>query len=657
MVEQKTSLNTPKADAIRAHSNFADGLKYQFAATYRFGEIAPHFSTSVVPDENRRFSNSHRLRSYTLSNPLMQSLYMHKDYYFIPEPCIIPINYEKFRAIPNRGSDVVPTAVGTTVDQFWKKLSGIANAFIGYAKATPQSGELNTHTRCFRFIVWLDMMYSRGSLMKYLGCTPPWNSRSDSPDSIVNAFWDYVSTQLQSSGVELLLKFGISSYYYIGKRGSNVNYGLLSLREAISRMRDDFSFVVHSATGITGNALTALLPSTVPGGTDDAPCNLARAYAYQMLCAHWYSNDKIDAIYTAELYRQLIRSTVGDLIGSGSSGVDATFTYNGVSTYYDSCSAYMFDQVYYLMTGAGGSSPDDTSWQILCDYCRLVFGFNRSLRYGDYFTGSRTNPIAPGNVNVTVNNNLVNVVESIQTSWFARLLSNVARMGHKLSNQLKGFNPGVDIVQDWHEPIWLGSTEFDVFADEVDNTGAAQMSDRMATTAYLRSYGEKVAFSMNVPDKYGEIIGVTYFDIMRFYANAIERTFFHKDRYDGFQSFLQFDGDQPVYRKEIQSSFPLIGYAFGYQGNYMEYKQRFNQAAGGFAEGVLPGMVFIADEGRDSNDFFVNSSDYIRSYPSELDRFYNQLSGYSLATYFHFIIINENYDDANKPMVYNPQLD
>lgn len=656
MVEQKTPLNTPKADAIRAHSNFADGLKYQFAATYRFGEIAPHFSTDVVPDENRRFSNSHRLRSYTLSNPLMQSLYMHKDYYFVPEPCIIPINYEKFRAIPNRGSDVVPTAVGTTVAQFWRKLSAIANAYVGYVRTTPGAGELSTVTRCFRFIVWLDMMYSRGSLMKYLGCTPVWSDRGDSPDAIVNNFWNNIATQIAASSTNyVVVTFG-SSNYYIEQRGPNVNYGLLSLREAISRMRDDFSFTI-SANGISG--LVSYIPSagSIPGGTDDAPCDLARVYGYQMLCAHWYSNDKIDAIYTAELYRQLVRSTVRDIIGSGSTGVDATFVYNGVDTYYDSCSAYMFDQVYYTMIGTGGVTPDDTAWQIFADYCRLIFGFNRSLRYGDYFTGSRTNPIAPGNVNVQVNNNLVNVVETIQTSWFARLLSNVARMGHKLSNQLKGFNPGVDIVQDWHEPIWLGSTEFDVFADEVDNTGAAQMSDRMATTAYLRSNGEKVAFSMSVPDKYGVIIGVTYFDIMRFYANAIERTFFHQDRYDGFQSFLQFDGDQAVYRKEIISSWPTLANSFGYQGNYMEYKQRYNQAAGGFAEGVLPGMVFIADEGRDPNDILENGSDYIRSYPSELDRFYNQLSGYSLATYFHFIIINENYDDANKPMVYNPQLD
>lgn len=68
-------------------------------------------------------------------------------------------------------------------------------------------------------------------------------------------------------------------------------------------------------------------------------------------------------------------------------------------------------------------------------------------------------------------------------------------------------------------------------------------------------------------------------------------------------------------------------------------------------------MIFLADEGRNAYNLDILGPNYIRSYPAELDRFYNSLSGYSLGTYFHFFIINTNELISNRPMAYNPQLD
>lgn len=89
----------------------------------------------------------------------------------------------------------------------------------------------------------------------------------------------------------------------------------------------------------------------------------------------------------------------------------------------------------------------------------------------------------------------------------------------------------------------------------------------------------------------------------------------------------------------------------------MEYKQRFNYLFGDFNQAPLKNMIFIADYERPTGDMLNIGPDYIRSYPSELDRFYKSLTGYSLGTYFHFIVLGTNELKSNRPMAFNPQID
>lgn len=638
---RENRLNKEGSRPIRDRSNFAESCSYRFAGTYRFGELSPHYAAVVVPSEDHTFRCAHTLRSYTMENPLEQSAKLHKDYFMVPLPAILPINHDKFINIPNFGDDVDPEEVGTTVKNFPDKLYGIMN------NARIDAVTANTWTDFFRFVIAYDMMYSRGSLLKFFGYT----IGGKMSDAQTDAFWSAVVAYINASANNVILLNIGSDQFYIVKQGSNSSVKTISLHEAISRMRDDFSFTITANAATPPSNVIGVVPNYIPGQGDESPMDFQPYFAYQLVCSHFYSNDHVDAIINADLYRQNLRA----LIETCSTGATtATFLYNGVNTVYDTCSAYMFNCIYNDTVVI----PGTTNWVDIFDYLRLIFGFNRSLRFGDYFTGSRTRPlgIGPNNaVDVQVNNNMVNVVDIIQKSWMARLLAQVARVGRRTPEQAKAQFPETNIAQDWHEPIWLGDTAFDIFAEQIDNTSTEQYSKDISTTSVWLSKNEGYAFKCSVPNYNCIIIGLTWFDISRFYTEATERTFFHQDRFDKFQPMLQFDGDQKIYLRELRPTSGL-GQTFGYTGKYMEYKQRFNQAAGGFANGALPGIIFTADNGRVDYDVVQQNSDYIRSYPSEIDSLYPRLTGFSLGTYFHFWIINDNYDDASKPMAFNPQL-
>ena len=132
----------------------------------------------------------------------------------------------------------------------------------------------------------------------------------------------------------------------------------------------------------------------------------------------------------------------------------------------------------------------------------------------------------------------------------------------------------------------------------------------------------------------------------------------HVDRHDMFNPYLQYTGDQPIYSEEMNSS--KAGSYFGYKEAYAEFKEEVNTAFGGFL-GALDGWAFT-DEGVDAKtadqvqELRQISPDFIRSNPAELDNFYLSLTGVSLVTYFHFIILTSTFFEARRKMAYKPQI-
>lgn len=654
-IVSKNSQERGDSRPIVARSTFDDS--YAVAGTYRFGEYGVHFVGEAVPNDRLRLHSKHALRSYTLGAPLMQGLRIKKDWFQVPLECILPLNYDKFITNPNIGEDINAELVGTSVVNgaylLTVLLSSFRNGLVDYAMNNDARDSIYL-TRFMQYVLLADMLFSEGSLPAAMGC----HLGKDVDLELENFYGRLVSYLSANSQHYLVLRDSNGTLFAIDHEGTNAGELRITLNEALCRMRDGAGWSLSWSTlppsiGSDYPFVEALIPYFQTAGgqsSADDPLNLARFFAYQIVCAHFYSNDSVDYVYSAELYRQNLRSLIRDLIQNWVNDEPETqFEWNGVKYLYDTCSAYFFERVVGFFPNF---ALETKAVDLVYDYFRLIFGYNRSLRHVDYFTGARTRPLAVGDVGVSVNNGYVNVVDTIQKTWFAKFLNQVNRTGRRVSEYMRGLFPGLSMARDYHEPIWLGHTEDDILSSEVENTSDAQLSRSVSITSNLEGNASRFAFELDV-DRYSIVIGITYFDIQRFYPFIIERPYFHVDRFDMFNPFLQFNGDQVVHLRELDGC--ASGSTFGYQGRYKEYKERVPQCFGGFNTEALKGWIFRADDGR-RGQFRNVSSSYIRSYPSELDAYYLSLSGHSLANYFHFIIVNRNDFSASRPMVANPQL-
>lgn len=730
MAEIKSSnpINEQHGNHVRTRSKF--DLSYHLFDTHRFGDITPHMVMDVVPsDENVQIGSSHQLGTYSLKAPLMQRLTMKKDYFQVPLMSLLPFNYDKFITNPVVGDDVNADAVGLTLtkdsyptfvspelfERYKTSLLGLSRSL---SFLDPDS---SFNVKCivaFQVIMCqllsMEKFFSNGSLLSKLGCHLSSLAKFVDNGEFLSfdQYFDLICSRL-SEDIQYIdyLDYDGSSIRVIPdtSKVSNVLFkeNYISFREFIEVLRDDPWLLVH-ITNCFVNSDAQVSWSDMPsneryrelvegGGYDHvyiAPnfkLNLARPLAYQMVCAHYYTNDKIDYIYSAELYREYIHSlrvpTPGFPLYSVNLGSaptmpnDSTFVYNGVRCYYDHLSAFHLSELFPSFNIDPAQltpivnpvySPAENQLDqnfnvsitpVINFLCCLVLqtavlGYRHSLRYVDYFVGAKSRPLAIGDVNVDVNqNNQVSVIDVTRNVQMQRFLNAVNRSGRRLSEYVKSLF-GVSQSQDYHEPLYLGHTSDDIVGSSIENTGDAQQSEPLSVTSVLRSNASRYLFEANF-DRFSVVIGVTYYDIPRSYFNTVERPFGHVDRFDMFNPDLQFIGDQAIYQYEVN---PAVASdeerPFGYTIRNMEYKQRYNQAAGGFVD-FLPGYAFLADYDDDrrylSLDRHIGPS-FIRSKNYELDRFYISLTGYSLASYFHFIVDNYNQVSASRPMAWQPGI-
>lgn len=403
--------------------------------------------------------------------------------------------------------------------------------------------------------------------------------------------------------------------------------------------------------------------------------NINRLIGYQLLCASFYTDDAVDYVYTAKLWHENMWSLFRNIYYNNLTGLrKAYYMLNGIEMQYDvtsyaivqdildslsSLSSLVWDSGTISGSGAyaqfNNGIPDSMYEKIAFYY--NIFGFQRSLRYRDYFVGARTLPLAVGDVNVAVNSNLVNVVDVTKKIQMQRFLNQVNRVGRRVREYSAGIF-GVAPKKDTDEVIFLSHVMFNVGAEETSNTGPQQLSMAQTTTSKLRKNGSNFIFDSDFTE-FGVVLGVTYFDVTRPLVDGLDRTLLHKDRFEMFNPFMQNIGDQPVDALEIA---PVSGGGyFGYKLRYSEYKQRTDRVAGGFKD-YLPGFAFPTDINDLANPFSSTplnlkiSPDFIRSKPHEFDKFFNVLSTFSPAGYFHFIIRHDNEVTASRPMESAPSI-
>ena len=699
----ENKVNNAKPFSPRTSSHFDD--TQLTAGTHRFGHIQPHWAFEAVAKDRITVRSSHDVRSYTLKAPLMQDLRINKDYFKIYYDAILPLNWDKVFTNPIQGDDVDSSEVNTVISRFDNILFNMVSTANSYSGR--ECIGHNTYNDCplavyFQFFVFLEYFFSAGSLFSLMDChiwhtfkcaapsNPPSGSSVINPtkssfDSFFDSFLSVLATKVSNFQVIFLDPDGSFGKEYIVDLTGTAPLDLaqavpfVPLNVFLDDIRDHPHFFFSSIT--PRNGITSFIPaySFIYTSSGPTPLNYSRFAAYQLACAHYFTNDHVDYIYSANLYRENFWSAIFNAFAynsvqnpfqapgstSPSDTVVPFFIYNGSFFPYDYLSGYIVEN--FLLTvsrwlanliypSADFDSPSVFGKLLLV--VRELFGFRRSLRFRDYFTGSKPQPLAVGDVMINVDgNNQVSAIDVTRNIQRQRFFNAVMRSGRKMSTYLKDIF-GSGSMPDYHDPQFLAHVSDNLFASEVENTGAAQVQQnaRNTVTSTIRGNSNKYAFEIEV-DRPCILLGLTSYDITRYYVRNIERQYFHVDRFDMFNPFMQTIGDQVVYGNELDALRPHNS-AFAYQLRHMEYKQGINYAYGGVCldSTDLDSWFFLADYKIPVAYTDHIGPDYIRSRPYELDRFYSSLTGHSLGTYFHFIIHNRNEVSANRPMIYAPGI-
>lgn len=677
------SQNEAGGVSLRNRSTFP--LSYSFFETERFAEYAPFYVMEGVSGDKLPLHSRHELRTYTFKSPIMQSVLKKKDFFYVPMQAILPLNWEKFYTNPVIGEDV-PEDTGTGVRGFWNKLydnfvSDLSNLESTIAAdSASTSDDANKVASVIRFLVFYEMFYSTGSLMETLGISGhqyihlskfnPTENRYHriSFDEIFDEVIDII---FPDSSVMYNMTIGGNSYQ-VSRTVVNDDYltagEFISVRGMLELLRDQLAgFSLDGRSPISDSVLDGLAvyfeedyisPSRpfidANDGSELVHLNTARLWAYQLVCAHFYSNDHVDYVYSAELFRQYIWELYrkfSDYAGSETSIQDIGFRVNGLYYEYDALSAHVSDK--FLVDNVSGTF-ESRYFDEFAAYWQAMLSFKRSLRFMDYFSGSRTLPLAVGDTSVDASSGLVDVLDLSRQRMMARFLLAVNRSGRKFGAYMQELFGRVP-KPDYHNPFYLAHTSDVVGMSENENTAEGQRAAN-AITGNLRTNADRYGFVFE-PDRDCVVLGITYYDIPRVYGNATERQNFYLDRFDMFNPYMQYIGDQSIYRAEIGTD-EMSLQPFSYTNRHMEYKQRYNQCAGGFLQDSTQLQSWIFQGDRFRRWRFKNlSPSFIRSFNEEFDHFYTSLSGFSLGTYFHFICRYDNRMDASRPMAYAPQID
>ena len=615
--------------------------------TARYGTILPFHFFQAYERDKVTFSSRHEVRSYTMAAPWMGSAYLHKHYFAVPMPALLRRNWQKIQVQPLKGDDV-PKDANCVIPR--SRLSSLITDFNLATSLTSPLDKLRFYL--LKFFV-LEYIYSPSSLINLLGST--FYRDFDELDSYDKASQDLLS--FFNSYFEGADKFVVSidgKTYGNAACGPNDAFHIYkSFPAFLDLLREHLDFKIVVADDSSGtlteffdafDVYFRTIEST--GNTlDTAPFNYQYALAYQCVCSQFYTNDHIDNLYTWELYEQAAQSVYQSI------GADVklpTFKYNGVDTLYDVFSGKMLDGVIEVL-GTKVDTPAQLEYfMYACIYMQYLFGTHNSLVYGDYFHAAKATPLAAVDVNSPVVSEKVSAIDVTKSIVMQRFGNAVQKAGQRFKDYV-GAVLGGNVSPDYHEPKWIVGNTFLLGANEIENTANNQGNVVQNIRTSADNWVYETEFGMQ-----SIVLGLFYFNTPSVYSRALFRENLQADRFDYFNPRLQNIGDQPVY--SIENSYnPSADSVFGYQTRNADMKQRFSIARGGFI-GSLPSWAFIIDSDNDRRKLAPINSDYIRDVPSDFDRFYSSLTGFTLANRFHMIFKFSNECHAARNMQITPTI-
>lgn len=686
--------------SVRLSHNTFDNSYFNFK-TQRYGQLEPFFWKDCVAGDNEPFSNSHNVRSLPFASPILSPMKLNKDYFMVPKYAIQPHTWEYIFKNPNQGDDVPSDAQNlfplVTRIQSGPRPDGGSIPYHVYSIFDLLSAVVNRfylgnefHLDFLRLLV-LEPFFSSGSLLYNLGFkfNPVFLNEDTQEILSFDEYFDYI---FRLAILRFSIDFddpdsvtGTRSVFFVTDIAEKVDVTdvVVDMFTALSLLRSHFGSISSFSVinlGDFGAHFIYNAPDYRVTSDDDYDLSrdtinsldcirLDTIVAYQYACAQYYVNPRVDFLYNAQLYRdnyiQLVRSAY-ELV-QGSLGL-SSFNLNGIPVLYDYFSLhyhwYSFSSLALaivrtdLLEDYGDGLNAVNRFQILCDPIMYLFGYREQLRFGNYFTDSRTQALGygqPGSDTVVVNDDQsISVTDLSQKLVLERFRSAVAHLDGSAEDYLsKMFHE--QLPPDYHYPKFIAHSEFAINGSEVSNTTSDNQGNIVTN---LKSGDDTAEFNVvvNVPSV---LIGISYISIPETYCQIKERQYFHGDRYDMFQPMLQYFGDQEIYNREVSDEIPNPADAYGYVSRNGEYKQRVSQVSGGFLT-RLRSWIFTVDlpafagESAMPRLAYTQSPLAIRAHDYEFNRFLSAQTGLSLGTGFHFIMQYNNKNVDNRPMDVNP---
>lgn len=654
--EDANRASNPLNDADKTYRQKSNSfsLDRKHFTTLNYADITPFEHVYAIGGDSIEFGSRHHLRTYTLASPLMEKIFIKKSYYATDMRALLPINWEKIYREPSVGDDIPNDSLNTFTDSFIDKF------FLFYDKLKLNlESNPDLFSLYYRWLVLLgDLFGSSGLLSRfsislggYIQDIPIEDYLGSDNYFSFDTYYELLISRLLELFVDcpdaVYLKDNLSGSQYLFN-DSNV-HDLYELSRDFSRFSItgvDVEFI-SSSDFFTG--VQNLVSYLYDYGAFSASFNYAPLIAYQLVCAEYFTNDQVDNIYSSQLWHQNMRGILSRL------NLNDTFLYNGVPTLYDSVSAYSLEKVMSKASSIDLSQGLQVGYSEIFDdifgYVENIFCMNKSLRYGDYFTGARPEAYSPIDKTAEVVDGSVSAIDITRSILSQRFSNAVARTGRRFSDYLVEITDGYD-VPDVEVPRWLASKTSEVKGFEVENTSNTNQGN---IVTILNSKNSDFIYKLDVGSPC-IVIGVATFSMSRVYPLTNDRFSFHKDRYDMFNKFMQFDGDQEIYAKELLARYDDD---FAYTLRHMEYKQRYNIATGGWKD-FIPAMFLLSSRSYyldESNRSTIHIDSFnIRNSNLEFDPFYSSISGFTPSARFHFMAMFDNIAQAKRKMARQPSI-
>lgn len=657
--QRRSHQTEPKSNVLTGRSKFP--MSYRFPTTMRYGEISPFYYQHGIGDDTIPLYSEHSLRTHTLSSPVESDVEMQKTYFSVPMDAIYPLNWAKMQVNPSNGDDV-PDDIRCCFPLI-SRIVSIHERFISFLNDANDL-DASAQVSLINYIIFLESVFSNGSLFAQFNMhfSPLFKFIDEGGSDNTLSFDEWL---------DIFFPFFFENYVYSGSDSpyfviDGVNYGytgqivgdsftangvrFVNLHQLLDLLRHEVFSIENAPTIVADDFGDNInLPSFRESSilSFSQPINLEVILAYQLGCLQYFSDSRIDDIFDATRFRSMINALFRYYFGTS---YPFTYSYNGDVLFYDVFSAKHFSTLFDTLVS---TSFDITSPNFVNAFgiFKVLFSFRNSLRFGDYFLTARLRQYGVGDTNIDTSSGTVSILDITKNIQYQRFLQHVSWAKSTVKDYVRDVL-GITRIQTPRKdvPMFIASDRFRVDGYEVENTGSEQRDVNSITTLVKTKQG-KFAFEYE-PENQCIIIGVMHFDVERIYSKGLDRMHTHQNRFDDVIPEMQFTGDQEIRKNEFDVS--LGDGIFGWTLRYMPYKIRTNYAAGAFVNHLKSWMMITDNKDGNTSTGSIDSR-YIRSNPSEFDRFYTSLTGTSLATYYHFMVVNRNYQELTRDLVYAPE--